>query len=69
MSTSHSTVDYLLSQIQDAGSVSARKMFGEYVLYWNGRVAALVCDSEWLTELIRRTAEAVPLPKKKVKMK
>jgi DNA transformation protein len=43
MSTSQSTVDYILDQTHAAG-VSAQKMFGEYTLYCNGKVIGLVCD-------------------------
>lgn len=43
MSTSQSTVDYILDQTHAAG-VSAQKMFGEYTLYCNGKVIGVVCD-------------------------
>jgi len=33
-------------QIQDAGDVSYRKMFGEYALYCNGNVVALVYNNQ-----------------------
>ena len=46
MSTSQSTVDYILEQIEGAGDVVARKMFGEYGLYCDGKIFALVCDDE-----------------------
>ena len=43
MSSSQSTVDYILDQA-DSTKVSARKMFGEYTLYCNGKIVGLVCD-------------------------
>ena len=46
MSTRQSTVDFILEQIEQAGVVSARKMFGEFALYCDGRVVALVCDDQ-----------------------
>jgi TfoX/Sxy family transcriptional regulator of competence genes len=46
MATEQKTVDFILEQIADAGEVSARKLFGEYALYCNGKVVALVCDDE-----------------------
>lgn len=46
MASSQSTVDFLVEQMQAAGSVSSRKMFGEYALYCDGRVVALVCDDQ-----------------------
>ncbi len=44
MATSQATVDYILDQLQEIEGVTARKMFGEYALYCEGRVVALVCD-------------------------
>ena len=44
MSTSTATVDHLLDTLADAGTLTARKMFGEYALYLNGVVVAFVCD-------------------------
>lgn len=44
MSTRESTVDYILDQLASLEQVSARKMFGEYALYCEGKVVALVCD-------------------------
>ena len=44
MSSSSRNVDFILEQIAGAGTVSARKMFGEYGLYCDGRLVALICD-------------------------
>lgn len=46
MATKKSTVEYILEQIAEAGTVSARKMFGEYAIYCNGKVVALACDDK-----------------------
>jgi DNA transformation protein len=46
MSSSQRNVDFILEQIAGAGGVSARKMFGEYGLYCDGRLVALVCDDQ-----------------------
>jgi TfoX/Sxy family transcriptional regulator of competence genes len=111
MTTRQETIDFLLDQVAGAGWVDARKMFGEYALYCDGKVVALVCDDtlfvkiteqgktfvgdryaegapysgakpwmhipeemfddrEWLSGLLRTTADALPLPKpKKAKKK
>lgn len=47
MASQQSTVDYILEQIAAAGVVSARKMFGEYGLYCDGRIVALICDDQF----------------------
>ena len=44
MASKQSTVDYLLEQMSGPHEVSARKMFGEYAIYCQGKVVALVCD-------------------------
>lgn len=46
MASKQSTVDFILEQISGAGSVSARKMFGEYAIYCNAKVVALVCEDQ-----------------------
>ncbi len=44
MATKQSTVDYLTEQMSGAGVIRSRKMFGEYAIYCNDKVVALVCD-------------------------
>jgi TfoX/Sxy family transcriptional regulator of competence genes len=100
----NSFVTFVVDQMQDAGNVSCKAMFGGYAVYCNGKVVALICDdqlfvkptasgremmenvtekppypgaklyfliedkiedSEWLSELIRVTAEEMPAPKRK----
>ncbi len=104
MSTKQATIDFLLDQLADVPGVSARKMFGEFAVYSQGRVVALVCDdqlyvkptqagrahigspteappypgaksyflvdeqlddADWLSQLVKKTAAELPLPKKK----
>lgn len=54
MASRQETVDYLLDQMAAAGAVSARKMFGEYGVYCDGKIVALVCDD---TCFVKPTAE------------
>ena len=44
MSTSPSTIDSILSGLSDDAGVTARKMFGEYGLFLDGKMVGLVCD-------------------------
>ena len=46
MATRQSTIDFLLDQLADLPGVRARKMFGEYALYLDEKVVALVCDDQ-----------------------
>ena len=46
MASDRSFIDFLLDQMGNAGSISQKKMFGEYAIYCNGKVVALVCDNQ-----------------------
>jgi TfoX/Sxy family transcriptional regulator of competence genes len=38
-------VQFVVDQMADADSISYRNMFGEYVVYSEGKVVALICDN------------------------
>lgn len=46
MASKQSTVDYILDQLLSINNVRARKMFGDYALYCDGKVVALICDNK-----------------------
>jgi TfoX/Sxy family transcriptional regulator of competence genes len=46
MASRQGTVDFILEQIAQAGAVSAKKMFGEYGIFCNGKLVALICDDQ-----------------------
>lgn len=47
MSTSADTIIYLSDQLTSLGNrIRTRKMFGEYALYCDERVVALICDDQ-----------------------
>ncbi len=46
MASQQGTVDFLLDQMAGAGSVNAKKMFGEYGLYCDGKMFAIVADDQ-----------------------
>lgn len=69
MASDQDFVDYVLDQLQSAGVVSARKMFGEYAVYCDGKVVALICDDQMFVKpteagraLIPEPVEAPPYP-------
>jgi len=51
VASQQSTVDSILSQIQDAGHVSAKKMFGEYGIFVDGKMAAIVGDDQLFVKI------------------
>lgn len=46
MSSKQKNVDFLVEQMSGAGTVSSRKMFGEYAVYCDGKVIGLICDDQ-----------------------
>jgi len=104
MASDEAFVQFVVDQMSDAGRIASRKMFGEYAIYCDDKVVALVCGDqlfvkptpkgrdyigdvveappypgaklyflvedgfegrEWLSELIRITAQEVPSSKPK----
>jgi TfoX/Sxy family transcriptional regulator of competence genes len=46
MATDRKTVDYIVEQASGAGVVAARAMFGEYGLYCDGKMVAIVGEDQ-----------------------
>ena len=62
---SHSDcAEYVVEQLRGAGSVRARKMFGEYGLYCDGTFFAVICDNQLFIKITPQGEAAFPgLPK------
>src|SRR4051794_39184091 len=106
MASDQKFADFIVDQIQGVGKISSKKMFGEYGLYADEKIFAVVCDNklfikptepgrqfignvieappypgakpsflieeqienrEWISDLVRITAAALPQPKPKKK--
>ena len=104
MASDKSFIEFIVDQMGNAGFISHKKMFGEYAIYCDGKVVALVCDNqlfikpteggrtyigniveaapypgaklyfliedafedrEWISGLIKITAQELPVPKQK----
>ena len=46
MASDQEFVDFVLEQLSAVGEVTAKKMFGEYGLYAEGKFFGLVCDNK-----------------------
>ncbi|MEM1388192.1 MAG: TfoX/Sxy family protein [Pseudomonadota bacterium] len=46
MASSQETVDYIVDQMSEAGTITARKMFGEYGVYCDGKIVGLICRDQ-----------------------
>jgi TfoX/Sxy family transcriptional regulator of competence genes len=69
MATRQSTVDFILEQIDADGNLLAKKMFGEYGIFYDDKMIALVCDGQLFVkptaagrEFIGSVVEGSPFP-------
>ncbi|MBN1770068.1 MAG: TfoX/Sxy family protein [Deltaproteobacteria bacterium] len=51
MATRDDTIRFLLDQLRSLPGVRARKMFGEYAVYLDDKVVALVCDDQLFVKI------------------
>jgi TfoX/Sxy family transcriptional regulator of competence genes len=54
MASTQDFVEYVCEQAALPGQLSCKKMFGEYALYIEGKVVALICDNQ---VFVKPTAE------------
>jgi TfoX/Sxy family transcriptional regulator of competence genes len=69
MASDQSFAEYVADQCRAAGRISFRRMFGEFALYCDGKVVALICDNQLFVKptpagraLLDAPAEAPPFP-------
>jgi TfoX/Sxy family transcriptional regulator of competence genes len=69
MASDKSFVEFVVDQMETAGAVSYRKMFGEYAVYCDGKLVALICDNQLFVKptesgraYIGNVVEAPPYP-------
>jgi TfoX/Sxy family transcriptional regulator of competence genes len=69
MATDQSFIDFITDQLENDGRISTKKMFGEYAVYFDTKVVALVCDNrlfikptEGGRKFIGNVVEAPPYP-------
>lgn len=63
VSSSREMAAYIADQLREAGCITYRKMFGEYGIYCDGKLVALVCDNQLfikITEEGRRLCPELP---------
>jgi TfoX/Sxy family transcriptional regulator of competence genes len=50
MASDKEFLDFVLEQIGGSGPVSCRKMFGEYAIYLDGKIVAMICDNRFFVK-------------------
>lgn len=64
MATQKETVEFLLAKLRQPTRFSARAMFGEYALYADGQVVALICDDQLYVKILPASQELEALCEK-----
>jgi len=69
MASNQDFVDFVTGQLQSAGEITYKKMFGEYGLYAGNKIFALICDNKVFIKptvagrnFIQNVVEAPPYP-------
>ena len=69
MASDKEFVEFVVGQIENAGEITAKKMFGEYGIFSNGKIFALICDNKLFIKpteagrtFIKEVIEAPPYP-------
>ena len=61
MATEREFIEYVADQAASAGSMSFRRMFGEYALYIDDKVVAFACDNSLFIKPSAAAVELAPL--------
>lgn len=69
MASDQKFVDFVVDQLQNAGEITTKKMFGEYGVYSDGKLFGLICDNKLFIKptnsgraFICNVVEAPPYP-------
>ena len=69
MKQNNSFVQFVVDQMQDAGAISCRSMFGGYTVYCDKKIVALICNNQLFVKptekgrsVIDKVNEAPPYP-------
>lgn len=60
MASSLEFVQYAADQLSDAGTISYRKMFGEYGLYCDGKFFGCICDDQFFVKMTEAGKRLAP---------
>lgn len=60
MATSQSYLEFILERLSALDGITYRQMMGEYIIYYNGKIAAYVCDDRLLVKILPSTVKILP---------
>ena len=60
MASKEEFVTYIANQLEGAGNITYRKMFGEYGMYCDGKIFALICDNQLFIKVTKAGEQMAP---------
>lgn len=60
MATNKEYVSFILDQLAELDGITAKPMMGEYIIYYNGKIAAYLCDDRLLIKPVPSAIGLLP---------
>ena len=60
MATNKDYLDFLLEQLSSLEGITYRRMMGEYLIDYHGKVAAYVCDNRFIIKPVPSAVKMLP---------
>lgn len=60
MASSKEYMNFILDQLSELEQITCRSMMGEYIIYYNGRIAAYICDDRLLIKPVPSAKTLMP---------
>ena len=60
MATSKEYLNYISEKLHGLDNITYRQMMGEYIIYYNGKIAAYLCDNRLLAKPVPCAVKMLP---------
>ena len=60
MASSEEYLEYILEQLSDLDGITHRKMMGEYIIYYRGKIIGGIYDDRFLVEPVKSAMAMMP---------
>ena len=60
MATSKEYLEFIMEQLSELNGITFRQMMGEYIIYYNGKIAAYLCDNRLVVKPVSSAAAMLP---------
>ena len=60
MASSRSYLDFILDQLSEIDEITWRKMMGEYILYYRGKIVGGIYDDRFLVKPVKSAVAMMP---------